>query len=118
MANNDDTQSRVYNELNGYGPKNETMKYAKAIDMSIKFSGVNERFEINVKIKSKVKGASSFVANGPILNQAFARSRCHDGNAVYRCIHQVLRNSPYRVKEQERVSSRLHLTHEQDWEDT
>ena len=44
---------------------NETTKDANAIDNSIKFSDVKEWFDKHVKSKSQVKGANSFVANGP-----------------------------------------------------
>ena len=51
-----------------------------------------------------------------MCHQALDRSILRDGDAVYRRIHQVLRDSPYQVKQRERVGSGCHRMHEQDGE--
>ena len=68
MANKNAIISKVHYDLNGYGSMNETTKDAKAIDKSIKFSDVKEWFDNHAKNKIQVKGATSFVANGPYQN--------------------------------------------------
>ena len=63
MAN--EIKSRIYYDPSEYGSMKETTKDAKSIHSSITFSDVKAWFDNRVKSKSKVKGASSFVANGP-----------------------------------------------------
>ena len=65
MASKNAKLFQVYCDLSGYGSMNETTQDAKAIDKSIKFSFVKEWFGSHATSKSQVKGATSFVANGP-----------------------------------------------------
>ena len=65
MTNKHEIISNVFYDLSGHGSIIETMKDAKAIDKSIKFSNVKEWLARHVQSQSQVKGANSFVANCP-----------------------------------------------------
>ena len=101
MANKNAIISKVLYDLCGYGSMKETTKDASAIDKSIEFSDVKEWFDSRLNSKSQVKGTISFVAKQSIsiiptrldVHQALDRSRLRDGDAVYRCIHQILRDN-------------------------
>ena len=64
-ANKHDIIPKVYGDLNKYGPRYETTRYAKAIDKSSAFSDVKECFDDNGTSKNQVEGANSFIANSP-----------------------------------------------------
>ena len=60
-----DTISRVYNDLRGFGLLKQPLADARDVDPSIRLDDVRRWMEENTKRKQQLKGQSSFIGNGP-----------------------------------------------------
>ena len=61
----EDTISKVYNVLSGFGSLKHTLADAREVGPSIKLDDVRQWMEESTKRKLQLPGQTSFVANGP-----------------------------------------------------
>ena len=103
MSNKNEIISKVNHELSGYGSMNETTKDAKAIDNTITFKDVKERFANDVNQKSNVET--------PIQQEQQLQQRVYYSilQSVQGCrtsifnLYQSLRQGPTRSQRKSRV---------------
>ena len=63
MSDKDDTISKVYYDMGGYGSITRTLKEAREIDPSIKEIDVKKWKDTNLQRQTNLKGQNSFIAS-------------------------------------------------------
>ena len=60
-----DSISRVYNDLSGFGSLKQTLADSREVDDTIRIDDVRQWMEENTKRKQQLPGQNSFIGNGP-----------------------------------------------------